>query len=270
MANIEGTFRIVNIKYNKAVTIPAYHTGTVVGWQAPHQPNQQWFIRRAGDKYHIEDSLYGRYLVPDHMGRGARINLGRYPVNWEILSVGEDKYVFKVAGHDLVLDLDGSEDGAKASICIIHVWQRNITEPQKIWTLEKLSGFAGNAPEAFSAASKEALIARLTDQLDERENQIAEQEERIENQIQKIQELRREAETRNQYLEELNLAINKLLVHLAEGNACSSITQLNSDGRMESEVGTLREKLSRIESALSQWRGVGDISERPNNMISEG
>ncbi|CAE6491381.1 unnamed protein product [Rhizoctonia solani] len=288
MANIEGTFRIVNIKYNKAVTIPAYHTGTVVGWQAPHQPSQQWFIRRAGDKYHIEDSLYGRYLVPDHMGRGARINLGRYPVNWEILSVGEDKYVFKVAGHDLVLDLDGSEDGAKASICIIHVWQRNITEPQKIWTLEKLrlvfmfalkwisiayifgSGFAGNAPEAFSAASKDALIARLTDQLDERENQIAEQEERIENQIQKIQELRREAETRNQYLEELNLAINKLLVHLAEGNACSSITQLNSDGRMESEVGTLREKLSRIESALSQWRGVGDISERPNNMISEG
>ncbi|CEL61575.1 hypothetical protein RSOLAG1IB_10139 [Rhizoctonia solani AG-1 IB] len=142
MSSIEGTFRIVNVKYHRAVTIPAYHTSTVVGWQPPHQPNQQWFIRRAGDKYHIEDSLYGRYLAPDYIGRGARVNLGRYPVNWEILSVGENKYVFKMAGEDLVLDLHGSENGAE-----IHVWQRNITEPQKIWTLEKFSGFTGNAPE---------------------------------------------------------------------------------------------------------------------------
>ncbi|KAF8740345.1 Ricin-type beta-trefoil lectin domain-like, partial [Rhizoctonia solani] len=264
MENIEGTFRIVNIKYNKAITIPAYHPSTVVGWQAPHQPNQQWFIRRAGDKYHIEDSLYGRYLVPDYTDRGARINLGRYPVNWEILSVGENKYVLKVAGHDLVLDLHGSEDGAE-----IHVWQRSITEPQKIWILEKLSGFSGNTPEVFSAASKDALIARLTDQLDERENQIAEQEERIENHIQEIQELKREAETRNQHLEELNIAVNKLLIRLAEGNASTPITQPSSNDHIESEVSTLREQVSRIESALSQWRGVGDISERPNNMTSE-
>ncbi|KDN36992.1 hypothetical protein RSAG8_10445, partial [Rhizoctonia solani AG-8 WAC10335] len=55
MVTMEGTFRIVNIKYHKAVTIPGYHTGAVVGWQQPHQPNQQWFIRPAGDKYHIED-----------------------------------------------------------------------------------------------------------------------------------------------------------------------------------------------------------------------
>ncbi|CAE6473410.1 unnamed protein product, partial [Rhizoctonia solani] len=219
MENIEGTFRIFNIKYNKAITIPAHHPSTVVGWQAPHQPNQQWFIRRAGDNYHIEDSLYGRYLVPDYTDRGARINLGRYPVNWEILSVGENKYVFKVAGHDLVLDLHGSEDGAE---------------------------------------------------LDERENQIAEQEERIENQTQEIQELKREAETRNQHLKELNIAVNKLLICLAEGDARAPITQPGSNGHIESEVSTLREQVSRIESALSQWRGVGDISERPNNMTSEG
>ncbi|QRW25182.1 carbohydrate esterase family 9 protein [Rhizoctonia solani] len=222
MENIEGTFRIVNIKYNKAITIPAYHPSTVVGWQAPHQPNQQWFIRRAGDKYHIEDSLYGRYLVPDYTDRGARINLGRYPVNWEILSVGENKYVFKVAGHDLVLDLHGSEDGAEILINPLH----RVTFG---------SGFSGNTPEVFSAASKDALIARLTDQLDERENQIAEQEERIENQIQEIQELKREAETRNQHLEELNIAVNKLLIRLAEGNASAPITQPSSNDHIESE-----------------------------------
>ncbi|GAB1523571.1 hypothetical protein RhiTH_006721 [Rhizoctonia solani] len=131
------------------------------------------------------------------------------------------------------------------------------------------SGFSGNTPEVFSAASKDALIARLTDQLDERENQIAEQEERIENQIQEIQELKREAETRNQHLEELNIAVNKLLIRLAEGNASAPITQPSSNDHIESEVSTLREQVSRIESALSQWRRVGDISERPNNMTSE-
>ncbi|EUC56441.1 FIP domain protein [Rhizoctonia solani AG-3 Rhs1AP] len=265
MVTMEGTFRIVNIKYHQAITIPGYHTGAVVGWRQPHQPNQQWFIRRAGDKFHIEDCLYGRYLVPEYTGRGARVNLGRYPANWEILSVGENKYIFKVAGHDLLLDLHGPEDGAE-----IHVWQRNITEPQKIWKLDKLSDFAGNAPEAFSAASKDTLIGRLTEQLEEKDSQLTEQEERIDNQAQEIQQLKTEITEKDQQLKELNQAINKLLVRMADGNAdILTDLQTNSAGNVESEISSLREQVSRMESVLSQWKGIGDIHEMPNNISSE-
>ncbi|CAE6438575.1 unnamed protein product [Rhizoctonia solani] len=264
MVTMEGTFRIVNIKYHKAITIPGYHTGAVVGWRQPNQPNQQWFIRRAGDKYHIEDCLYGRYLVPEFTGRGARVNLGRYPANWEILSVGDNKYIFKVAGHDLVLDLHGSEDGAE-----IHVWQRNITEPQKIWRLDKLSDFAGNAPEVFSAASKDALIGRLTEQLEEKDNQLTEREEQIDHQAQEIQELKKDITEKNQQLSELNQAINKLLVRMADGKAdIMTDFQTSSATNVESEVSSLREQVSRMESALSQWKGIGGIHEMPNNISS--
>ncbi|KAH7329795.1 hypothetical protein B0J17DRAFT_632543 [Rhizoctonia solani] len=255
MVALEGTFRIVNIKYHKAITIPGHHPGTIVGWQQPHQPNQQWFIRRAGDKHHIEDCLYGRYLVPEFTGRGARVNLGRYPANWEILSVGDNKYVFKVAGHDLVLDLHGSENGAE-----IHVWQRNITEPQKIWKLDRLSDFAGNTPEVFSVASKDALIGRLTDQLEEKDNQITGQEERIDNQAQEIQELKRGIAEKDQQLNELNQAVNKLLIRMAEGD------EANSTGHMQSEMSSLREQVSRMESVLSQWKGIENGHEIPNNV----
>ncbi|CAE6419682.1 unnamed protein product [Rhizoctonia solani] len=262
MVALEGTFRIVNIKYHKAITIPGHHPGTVVGWQQPHQPNQQWFIRRAGDKHHIEDCLYGRYLVPEFTGRGARVNLGRYPANWEILSVGDNKYVFKVAGHDLVLDLHGSENGAE-----IHVWQRNITEPQKIWKLDRLSDFVGNTPEVFSAASKDALIGRLTDQLEEKDNQITEQEERIDNQAEEIQGLKRDIAEKDQQLNELNQAVNKLLIRMTEGNVyIMEDNQTNSTGRVEGEVNSLREQVSRMESMLSQWKGITNGHEIPNNI----
>ncbi|CAE7137788.1 unnamed protein product, partial [Rhizoctonia solani] len=226
----------------------------------PHQPSQQWFIRRAGDKYHIEDCLYGRYLVPEYTGRGARVNLGRYPANWEILSVGDDKYIFKVAGHDL--DLHGGENGAE-----IHIWQRNVTEPQKIWKLDRLSDFAGNTPEVFSAASKDALIGRLTEQLEEKDGQLAEQEERIDNQAQELQELKKESAEKDQQLSELNQVINKLLVRMADGKGDAMADfRRNSEGGVESEVSSLREQVSRMESFLSQWKGVGEIHEMPNNM----
>ncbi|KAJ1305857.1 hypothetical protein OPQ81_010580 [Rhizoctonia solani] len=262
MVAIEGTFRIVNIKFDKAITIPGYNTGTVVGWEQPNQPSQQWFIRRAGDKYHIEDCLYGRYLVPEYTGRGARVNLGRYPANWDVLSVGDNKYIFKVAGHDLVLDLYGSENGAE-----LHVWHRHITEPQKIWRLDKLSGFAGNAPETFSAASKDALIGRLSEQLEEKDSQIIEQEERIYNQAREIEERKRETAEKDKQLNELNQAVNKLLIRMAGADiGIPGDPPTSSTGRVESEVNSLREQVSRIESVLSQWRGMGDRREMPNNM----
>ncbi|CAE6474733.1 unnamed protein product [Rhizoctonia solani] len=152
----------------------------------------------------------------------------------------------------------------------IHVWQRNITEPQKIWKLDKLSDFAGNAPEAFSAASKDTLIGRLTEQLEEKDSQLTEQEERIDNQAQEIQQLKTEITEKDQQLKELNQAINKLLVRMADGNAdILTDLQTNSAGNVESEISSLREQVSRMESVLSQWKGIGDIHEMPNNISSE-
>ncbi|CEL61576.1 hypothetical protein RSOLAG1IB_10140 [Rhizoctonia solani AG-1 IB] len=81
---------------------------------------------------------------------------------------------------------------------------------------------------------------------------MAEQEERIESQVQEIQELKQQAEAKNQQLKELNQAVNKLLVRLAEADAYTLPGHQVSEGRMESEVNTLREQVSRIEIKLSQ------------------
>jgi hypothetical protein len=110
MANIEpGTYRIVNLRDRTAITIPGYNDGTIVGGKPLMNQirrygallvvpcftliTPKWFVRRSGNNYHIEDCVYGRYIVTDSTSRGARASLGRYPTPWEIVPLKANTYL---------------------------------------------------------------------------------------------------------------------------------------------------------------------------------
>ncbi|KAJ1305866.1 hypothetical protein OPQ81_010589 [Rhizoctonia solani] len=257
MANIKpGTYRIVNKRHGTAITIAPGHPGTIVGWRAPNQPNQKWLIQCSGKSYRIKDSMYGRYISPDSMSRGARVNLDGYPTDWEILPFGTNEFLIKLAGDDLVLDLHGSSNGSE-----IHVWQKGGVANQKVWKLEKLSDFAGNESENdwYSLiATKDKLITRLTEQLEQKDNQLATRD-RV------IQEQRKEIEQKEQQFNHMREELNKAHARSTGSNESKEpASGVTSDSSLQSEVVTLREKLSRLESLMNQW--LDKENKRPNNM----
>ncbi|CAE6463856.1 unnamed protein product [Rhizoctonia solani] len=226
-----GTYRIVNKRDGKAITIPANLPGTIAGCKPPNSPNQKWFVRCSGNYYHFEDCLYGKFIAPDHTKHGTRVSLERYPVDWEILPLGINQYLIKLVGHDLALDLHG--DGE------VHCWSQDGTIPQRLWRFERLSDFTGDSPKNSSdltnvLATKDKVIARLTELLEQKER--------------KIQEQRREILQKEREISQLN-------------SCTANPTASGSSG--QSEADALREKVDRLELLLNRWMDQGN--NRPNN-----
>ncbi|EUC56442.1 hypothetical protein RSOL_179460 [Rhizoctonia solani AG-3 Rhs1AP] len=245
MSTIEpGIYRIISKLNGKVITIPTNNPGTISG-AAPKLQNQKWIIRRSGDYYQFEDCLYGKSIAPDNTSYGTRVNLECYPANWEIIPSGANEYLIKFVGHDLVLDLHANDE--------VHCWSANGV-PQRLWSFERLSGLTGNIPENGSSpiiSMKNGLIAHLTEQLKQKDDQLTARDQAIQEQMMAIEQGAKEL---TRMREELNIANARLAERKDCNEATSSALSSNST---QNEVALLRERLDRLESLL-------EIGKRPN------
>ncbi|KDN34258.1 hypothetical protein RSAG8_12647, partial [Rhizoctonia solani AG-8 WAC10335] len=241
MNSIEpGIYHIINRLSGKAITIPEDNLGTITGCSF-NSPNQKWFVRRSANYYQFEDCLYGRFIAPDNTNRGTRVNLGRYPINWEILPSGVNEYLIKLVGYDLVLDQHADTE--------IHCWPRDGEKPQKRWKFERLSDFTGDAPENGSGSAmptKDGLVARLTERLEQKDDQLA-----ILNRL--IQEQRLEIERGTKELARTREELSILNARLAGRKECSGASSnALSSNPSQNEIADLREKLDRLAFLMSK------------------
>ncbi|CUA74175.1 hypothetical protein RSOLAG22IIIB_11009 [Rhizoctonia solani] len=259
MSGIEpGTYRIINKRDSKAITIPDNQLGTIM-CKPVNRPNQKWFVRRSGNYYQFEDCSYGKYIAPDNTKLGTRINVERHPVEWEILPHHNNEYVIKLVGHDLVLDSHSDEE--------VHAWQRNETVQQRLWKFEWLSNFSGDSSRNrtdLTSVTKDKLITRLTEQLEQKDIQLAVQDRMI-------QEHRRDIVQKEQEITRVNGELNRALISLARRNESIGFPENPIDNCAENEIGILREKVDRLESLLNKYtrsrcKWLGEGTNRLNDV----
>ncbi|CAE7208879.1 unnamed protein product [Rhizoctonia solani] len=213
----------------------------------------QWFVRRSANYYQFEDCLYGRSIVPDNPTPGTRVNLGRYPINWEILSYGANEYLIKLVGYDLILDQHFDNE--------IHCWPRDGDAPQKRWKFERLSDITDDAlklEDTSAMPMKDNLFARLTERLEQKDSQLVTLNRVIHEQREVIE---RGAKELARVREELNVA-NARLAERDEFNGAAANAPPSNPS--QSEIASWREELNRLESLLNNLSG--ESNQRSNNL----
>ncbi|KAF8608033.1 hypothetical protein BDV93DRAFT_519106 [Ceratobasidium sp. AG-I] len=188
MARIEpGTYRIINVASETAITVPNYDHWAVVGWESTEEPNQHWFVQRSGEGFRFKNCFYGQYITLASTDWFSKVYLGRYPASWQILPSEAGSYVIQYGDADRVLDLHDAygpgRDGNE-----IHIWPRHELQTQKRWKFERISDDTGDedaqpqqVPEDQTGqiALKDEEIARQARLLAEKEEQLAQKDQQL-------------------------------------------------------------------------------------------
>ncbi|KDN34259.1 hypothetical protein RSAG8_12648, partial [Rhizoctonia solani AG-8 WAC10335] len=138
----------------------------------------------------------------------------------------------------------------------------NETSLQRLWKFERLSDLTGDSFKSnpdLTSVTKDKVITRLTEQLEQKDIQLGVQD-RI------IQEQRRELAQKEQEVSRVNGELNNALISLARRNEFVGLAAnpTISENRVQNEILTLREKVDRLESLMNKWSDEGN--NRPNNV----
>ncbi|KAG8728544.1 hypothetical protein FRC11_010825, partial [Ceratobasidium sp. 423] len=127
--------------------------------------------------------------------------------------------------------------------------------------------FAGNSSESgpdLTGATKDKLITRLTEQLEQKDIQLERKNIQLAARDRVIHEQRREILQKEQEISRVNEEFDNALVYLAQRNA--SVKRVGNltvpENHTQNEVTTLREKVARLESLLNRW--LDEDNKSPN------
>ncbi|CAE6428915.1 unnamed protein product [Rhizoctonia solani] len=149
-----GTYRIINIARKKALRVPDESTNTITSWQVQDEPNQKWFIQRAGNGYRFKNCGHGKYLSVHNTQCNSQVYHGS-PTTWKIIPRTSSGYLIQLEAVDRVLDL---HDRGEVFSCVllwgrdaidvllnqVYIWPANDVEPQKVWDFERLGCETGD------------------------------------------------------------------------------------------------------------------------------
>ncbi|KAG9127895.1 hypothetical protein FRC07_007741 [Ceratobasidium sp. 392] len=186
-----GTYRIVSVASGTCIINYVDKPWEVVCWHRIDDRNQQWFVQRSGEGYHIKNCLNGLYLTvyeTSDTNPPAKVFCGPYPTTWELNQGTEDRgmYIIKRAGCDRVVDLDDwgkAHDGNTIHTHTQRQWLAN-----KRWRFEHLSDDTGEEEQKLSKeiqsknqqiAERDQKIKEQCAQLDEKSYQVAEKDKQL-------------------------------------------------------------------------------------------
>ncbi|CAE6346948.1 unnamed protein product [Rhizoctonia solani] len=245
MSNLEpGTYRIVNLARKKVLRVPNENPDTIASWQVQDEPNQKWFIQRAGGGYRFKNCGHGKYLSVHDTQCNSQAYHGS-PTTWRIVPRTPTGYLIQLEAIDRVLDLHDRGE--------VYIWPTNDAEPQKVWDFERLGCETDEESEDKNedARSMQPISDESTSE-DEGVvekpvplNPIAVRDTQIAQQGKKIRSLERQLSEKDQEMEKLR----------------EEIASLKS--QESSQISALREHTIQLEKLVEQL--FEQESKRPNN-----
>ncbi|KAF8608034.1 hypothetical protein BDV93DRAFT_519107 [Ceratobasidium sp. AG-I] len=227
MVNLEpGTYRIVNVASDTAITVPHHNRWDVVGWERHGDRNQRWFVQRSGEGYQFKNCQYGYYMAVVEPKWNARPFLSQYPTSWQLVQNRDDynMYIIKCAGIDRVIELD--KCGSRHNGNNLQLLSQDNWVSYKRWRFERLSDETGDE------------AGELRSQLGEMRQQLASKDQEL-------------AQTQSQLFEKSTL-LEQSQIALRQAEA--ALRARDEPLQQQTEMADLRERMERMERLFPQAR----------------